>query len=59
MKTTKASKRHEKRQSQVKWQEELRKAQKSKKSSKQGKSAKLALPLKSTPPNTLNARSPP
>jgi hypothetical protein len=37
--------------------EELRKAQKSKKSSNQGKSSKLTLPLKSTPPNTLNASS--
>jgi hypothetical protein len=39
--------------------EELRKAQKSKKRSNQGKSAKLTLPLKSTPPSTLNTNSPP
>jgi hypothetical protein len=39
--------------------EELRKAQKSKKNSKQSKSSKSTLPLKSTPPNTLNASSPP
>jgi hypothetical protein len=51
---------------------ELRKAQKSKKSSKsiqklklkgktqiQHKNSKSTLPLKSTPPNTLNASSPP
>jgi hypothetical protein len=39
--------------------EELRKVQKKKKSSNQGKISKLTLPLKSTPPNTLNASSPP
>jgi hypothetical protein len=38
--------------------EELEKAQKSKKSSNQSKSSKSTLPLKSTPPNTLNASSP-
>jgi hypothetical protein len=38
---------------------EQRKAQKSKKGSNKGKSSKLTLPLKSTPPNTLNASSPP
>jgi hypothetical protein len=38
--------------------EELRKTQKSKNSSNQGKNSKLTLPLKSTPPNTLNASSP-
>jgi hypothetical protein len=38
---------------------ELRKAQKRKKSSNQGKSSKSTLPLKSTPPNTLNANSAP
>jgi hypothetical protein len=39
--------------------EELGKTQKSKKSSNQGKSSKSTLPLKSTPPNTLDASSPP
>jgi hypothetical protein len=40
--------------------EELRKAQKSKKNSNQGKSSKLTLKLKiNSPPNTLNASSPP
>jgi hypothetical protein len=39
--------------------EELKKAQKSKKISNQGKSSKSTLPLKSTPPNTLNTSSPP
>jgi hypothetical protein len=39
--------------------EELGNTQKSKKSSNQGKTSKSALPLKSTPPNTLNTSSPP
>jgi hypothetical protein len=37
----------------------LRKAQKSKKSSKSTQKLKINTPLKSTPPNTLNASSPP
>jgi hypothetical protein len=39
--------------------EELIEDQKSNKSSNQGKSSKSILPLKSTSPNTPNARSPP
>jgi hypothetical protein len=39
--------------------EELEKLKKSKKSPNQGKSSKSTLPLKSIPPNTLNASSPP
>jgi hypothetical protein len=38
---------------------ELRKAQKSKKSSKSTQKLNINTPLKSTPPNTLNASSPP
>jgi hypothetical protein len=55
-KTAKANKRHEKRQSQAKWQEKLKintKAQ------NQHKNSKSTHPLKSTPPNTLNGSSPP
>jgi hypothetical protein len=55
-KTTKANKRHEKRQND---KEELRKAQKSKKRTKPKQKLKINTPLKSTPPNTLNACSPP
>jgi hypothetical protein len=39
--------------------EELRKAQKNKKSPKRKQKLKMDTPLKSTPPNTLNASSPP
>jgi hypothetical protein len=47
-KPAKASKRQEKRQSQAKWQRRAKKISKSK---------TTKLPLKSTPPNTLNASS--
>jgi hypothetical protein len=57
-KTVKAYKRHEKRQSQSKWQRIAKKNWKEQETLKMHKSSKLTLPLKSTPPNTLNARSP-
>jgi hypothetical protein len=64
-KTVKASKRHEKRQSQVKWQgrdrkslEEQEKLKIKAKAQNQHKSSKSTLPLKSTPPSTLNASFP-
>jgi hypothetical protein len=47
----KAIKEQEKRQSQAKWQDELERVQINKKRSKS------TLPLKSTPPNPLNAGS--
>jgi hypothetical protein len=51
-KSAKANKGQEKRQAKQNGKEELRKAQ------NQSKSSKSTLPLKSTPPNTLNASSP-
>jgi hypothetical protein len=65
-KTTKDNKKHEKRQSQVKWQERARKSSEEQerlklntKAHNQHKSLKSTLPLKLIPPNTLNAISPP
>jgi hypothetical protein len=53
-KTAKANKWNEKRQAKQNGKEELRKAPKSKKSSKSKQNLKI-----NTPPNTLNASSPP
>jgi hypothetical protein len=40
-------------------QEKLRRARKAQNKNKSSKGSKSTLPLKSTPPNTLNASSPP
>jgi hypothetical protein len=58
-KSRKASKRHEKQQSQETWQRRAKKSLKERKDPNQSKSLKLILLWKSTPPNSLNASSPP